>query len=257
MISGSPAPWMDDRRIVRLAFELTRAVEALVEHTRAFCYEVMLSGYQCPKCGGWLGMIGESRCRCRDCSYEFDPTIQFQRCSACEGRLRLRICRYVCRACGADVPSRFVFDGVVFDRAYFRRKMAESRERKQQQRAERQQQVAENRSGLAEPPPVDLASVPGLLQALNGLTAIPELAAWAPLIQGFDLQRYEAHLQAHIGANERRFDDLPPLDENPRLDRIWRFVAIIFMAHAGKLYIRQYGPTILVAKTDETDAEGP
>lgn len=217
----------------------------------------MLSAHGCPSCGGSLKMIGESRCACCECSYEFDPTVQFQRCPACEGRLRLRICRYVCQKCRADVPSRYVFDGVVFDHEYFRRKMAESRERQRERRAERQQQVAENRSASAEPPPVDLASVPGLLQALNGLSAIPELAAWAPLIQGFDLQRYEAHLQAHIGAIERRFDDLPALDENPRLDRIWRFIAIIFMAHAGRIRVRQQGPTILVAKTNETDTEGP
>lgn len=247
---------MPDREIIRLAFELARAVETLVEHTKAFCYEVMLSAHSCPKCGGSLEMTGESRCHCRECSHEFDPTIQFQRCPTCEGRLRLRICRYICQGCGADVPSRFVFDGVVFDREYFRRKMVESRERQRQQRTERQHQVAENRSLPAEPPPMDLAAVPGLLQALNDLTAIPELAAWAPLIQGFDLNRYEAHLQAHIGAFERRFDDLPPLDENPRLDRIWRFVAIIFMAHVGRIRIRQQGPTILVVRADETDTEG-
>jgi hypothetical protein len=104
---------------------------------------------------------------------------------------------------------------------------------------------------------MDLASVPGLLDTLNALTAMPELAAWAPLIQKFDLDRYEAHLVAHIGAHERRFDDLPPLDANPRLDRIWRFIAIIFMAHAGLIHVRQQGSTILVVKADETDAERP
>ena len=255
-ISGSCEGWTRDREIIRLAFELARAVETLVEHTRAFCYEVMLSACDCPKCGSALEMTGESRCQCRECGYEFDPTVAFQRCPACEGRLRLRICRYLCRDCGADVPSRFVFDGVVFDRDYFRRKMAESRERRQQDRVERRQQVMESRSPPAEPSPVDLGAVPGLLEALNNLTLIPDLAAWVPLIQGFDLDRYEAHLQAHIGANERRFDDLPPLDHNPRLDRIWRFIAIIFMAHAGRIRIRQQGPTILVVKPDETDRQG-
>ncbi len=246
-----------DREIVRLAFNLARAVEVLVERTRRFCYEVMLSAYSCPKCGASLEMIGESDCRCRGCLHEFDPTVQFQRCPACDGRVRLRIYRYVCCKCEADVPSRFVFDGVVFDREYFRRKMAESRERQRQERAERQEQAAENRSLPVEPAPMDLASVPGLLKTLNELTAVPELAAWAPLIQGFDLERYETHLLDHIGPDERRFDDLPPLDENPRLDRIWRFITIIFMAHAGRIRIRQQGPTILVAKADETDTEGP
>ena len=248
---------MGGREIVRLAFELAHAVEALVGHTRRFCYEVMLSAHRCPRCAGQLEMIGESRCRCRECAHEFDPTLEFQRCPSCEGPLRLRICRYVCRTCEMDVPSRFVFDGVVFDREYFRLKLAESRERQRQELAERQHQVAENRSPPAEPSPVDLASVPGLLDALNGLTCVPDLAAWAPLIQGFDLERYETHLAAHIGPSERRFDDLPALEENSRLDRIWRFIAVIFMAHAGRIRIRQQGSTILVVKSDGTDTEGP
>lgn len=242
---------------MRLAFELARAVEALVEHTRRFCYEVMLSAYACPTCGASLEMIGESRCRCRGCSHEFDPTVQFQRCPACEGRVRLRICRYLCRDCGADVPSRFVFDGVVFDCEYFRHKMAESRERQRQERVERQEQVVEHRSSPAAPPPMDLASVPGLLEALNGLTAIPDLAAWVPLIQGFDLKRYQTHLEAHLGAFETRFDDLPPLEKDARLDRIWRFITVIFMAHAGLIEISQHGQTILIIKNHETDREGP
>lgn len=242
---------------MRRAFALAQAVDALLEHTRRFCYQVMLSAFECPKCGASLEMIGESRCRCHACSHDFDPTVQFQRCPACDGRLRLRICRYVCRACGADVPSRFVFDGVVFDRDYFRRKMAESRERKREDRAERRQQAVDNRSLPADPSPMDLSAVPGLLDALNELTSVPELAAWAPLLKGFDLPRYEAHLEAHIGAHERRFDDLPALDDNPRLDRIWRFIAIIFMAHAGRIRIRQQGPTILVVKSNEADTERP
>lgn len=241
---------------MRVAFELARAVEALVNHTRVFCYEVMLSAYRCPKCEGSLEMIGESRCRCRECTHAFDPTVQFQRCPACEGRLRLRVCRYVCHACGADVPSRFVFDGIVFDREYFREKMAESRERHQQERAERGQQVKDDRSPPAEPSPMDLTALPGLVETLNKLTAIPELTAWAPLLHGFDLERYEAHLLAHMGTHEQAFDDLPPLDDNHRLDRIWRFIAIIFMAHTGRIRIRQHGPNIMVVKTHETDTKG-
>lgn len=257
-ISGNSEGWTRDREIIRLAFELTRAVETLVEHTRAFCYAVMLSGHRCPACGSALAMTGESRCQCRECHYEFDPTVAFQRCPACEGRLWLRICRYVCRSCGADVPSRFVFDGVVFDRDYFRRKMAESRERRQQERAEHRQQALENRSPPIEPSPVDLTAVPGLLEALNSLTAIPDLAAWVPLVKGFDLQRYQKHIATCLRtAEEKLFDSIPPLDDNPRLDRIWRFIALIYMCHAGRIQIRQQGSTILVEKTDETDAEGP
>ena len=50
----------------------------------------------------------------------FDPTIAFQRCTACDGRIGLQIRRYRCRKCGSEVVSRFLFDGLVFNAEYFR-----------------------------------------------------------------------------------------------------------------------------------------
>jgi hypothetical protein len=37
--------------------------------------------------------------------------------------------------------------------------------------------------GYLEPPVADLASIPGLLEALDSLAAVPDLAAWAPLVR--------------------------------------------------------------------------
>jgi hypothetical protein len=51
------------------------------------------------------------------------------------------------------------------------------------------------------------------------------------------------------------FDDIPPLEENARLDRIWRFIAIIFMAHFGQISLLQEGQVITVRR-NETDREG-
>ena len=159
--------------IIALAFQLARAVEAYVERVRAFFHEVMLSGYACPVCGGALAMTAGSRCRCTSCGDAFDPTLAFQRCSACGGRPRLRISRYQCRGCGRDVLSRFVFDGVVFDREYFRQRMAESRQRKQERREEVRALLAETRSEALDAPAADLHAVPGLIEALNGLVGGP------------------------------------------------------------------------------------
>ena len=233
-----------------MAFELTRAVEALMKHTRRFYYEVMLWGHTCPQCGGRPVMLAEGQCRCTACGHAFDPTLAFQQCAACDGRPRLRRSRYQCSQCGAEVLSRFLFDGIVFDREYFRKRMAESRERKQQQREAASTVVAATRSEAVEPPMVDLESVPGLVKALDGLSVGPEIMAWLPLCQGFDLERYERHLQAHIGAIELCFDDIPPLEEDARKDRIWRFVAIVFMAHEGAIDVWQEGETIMVMKRE-------
>jgi hypothetical protein len=154
------------------------------------------------------------------------------------------------------VPSRFVFDGRVFDREYFRQRMAESRERNRavQERAPPRQVAL--RSDALPQPPAQLSAVPGLAEALNGLVGVPEIAAWLPLIrEGFDFNRYQTHLQAHIGPIEVCFDDLPSLDNNARMDRIWRFVALVFMTHAGDIDLRQEGRTIWVMQRG-TDGEG-
>ena len=244
------------REILRLAFELTRAVDALMARTRAFHYEVMLSGHRCPRCDGTLRMTDESCCSCVDCGHEFDPTITYQRCSACDGTPRLRVCRYVCRRCGRDLQSRFVFDGHVFDREYFRQRMAEARERKRVEHESAPPIMIPRRSEELQPAPACLAEVPGLTDALDGLAGAPDLAAWVPLMrEGFDLNRYQAHLQAHIGRFEVCFDDLPPLEDNARMDRIWRFVTLVFMAHAGNIRLWQEGRTIWVMEYG-TDREG-
>ncbi len=244
------------REIIRLAFELTQAVDALMARTRAFYYEVMLSGHRCPRCGGALRMLGEGRCRCMDCEHEFDPTVVYQRCTVCEGHPRLRICRYVCRRCGRDMQSRFLFDARVFDRDYFRERMAESRERKRAEQDSALPIPIVPPSEEVRPAPAHLDAVPGLSEALDGLVNTPELMAWLPLMrEGFDLNRYQTHLQAHIGPIEVCFDDLPQLEDNARTDRIWRFVALVFMAHAGDIDLWQEGRTIWVIQRG-TDREG-
>lgn len=237
------------RAIVRLAFELTEAVKAFVGHAREYYYEVMLSGSACPHCEGDLRMLRQSYCRCTSCETAFDPTVAFQRCQDCEGRVRLRVSRYHCVECGADVRSRFVFDACVYDAEYFRERMAQSRQRRLEQDAQAAEAVIEPRSAVLEPVSAGLDEVPGLIEALNGLVTDPMLAALVPLAgKDFDLKRYEAHVQAHLGDAETAFDDIPPLEGNRRQDRIWRFITIIFMAHAGAIELRQDGADITVIR---------
>ena len=242
--------------IVQRATQLAAAVRSFSQRVQAFYYAVRLAEHACPECGGRLEMLREGVCRCRSCRRKFDPTITFQRCSWCEGRLQLRVRRYQCMKCGRDATSRFLFDGLVFDVNYFRQKMAESRQRKRERRERVRQMLAQSRSEHLAPIPADLASVPGLLAALNNLTeGAPErILPHEPRSQ-FDLQRYQTHIQAHIRAFPLDMDDLPPLSENARNDRIWRFIAIIFLAHTGLLDIWQDGRAVMVKKR-EIDTEG-
>lgn len=233
--------------IIAQAHKIRCAVDIFIAHARGYYYEVILSGFSCPDCGGAVEMLFDGLCRCRSCGDEFDPTIAFQRCG-CGGRLALKICRYQCVKCGDIVRSRFVFDGTVLDKEYFKQRMAQSREKKQKRREKIISDLIENRSEPIETDYIDLNAVEGLTDALDELTCVPQLSGLLPLCKGFDLARYQSHLEAETGADEVCFDDIMPLEEDVRLDRIWRFVAVIFMAHLGTMRLHQSDGIIYIKK---------
>ena len=75
----------------------------------------------------------------------------------------------------------------------------------------------------------------------------PDLAISAE--SKFDLKRYETHIEAHIQNLPVSLEQIPPLSqENARKDRIWRFIAIIFLAHSGVINVWQDGQDIMVSK---------
>jgi hypothetical protein len=231
-----------------LALEMAESVEAFLRKARRFFYSVMLFGHRCPNCSGSLAMASEGKCRCESCGKDIDPTIVFQRCQACGGVPVLRVRRYQCKNCGGDIESKFLFDGLVFDAEYFRQRMAESRHRQREQRERVRQILAESRSGAMPLESADLDSVPGLIDALNALTAGLVEGNVIEVLEGFDLRRYENHIQTHIGNVSVSLADIPPLNENPRRDLIWRFIAVVFLAHAGIINVLQDGQEIMVKK---------
>jgi len=242
--------------IIGMAFRFRDAVTAFAGRARGFYYAVMLMGHACPDCGGRLMMIREGPCRCRACGRELDPTIAFQRCSACGGKPVLRIRRYTCKQCGTDVPSRFLFDGLIFDREYFREKMTESRQRRAERLETVRRMLAEARSlPLDSTGPIDLGAVPGLKEALDGLVGGVEWQPGPELAGGFDLKRYQRHIEAHTDTIPTRLSEMPALGEDARRDLIWRFIAVIFMAHQGLIDIWQDGQDIMVMRR-ETNREG-
>ncbi|MHC4677578.1 MAG: hypothetical protein ACYTEK_02675 [Planctomycetota bacterium] len=234
--------------IITLAFDMAKAVEVFMQKARGFFYSVMLFGHRCPKCNGSLIMASEGKCRCVSCSREFDPTVTFQRCSGCGSIPVLKARRYQCRNCGGDMQSKFLFDSLAFDADYFRQKMVESRQRKIEQRERVREMLAESRSTDLPLGEVDLTAIPGLLDALNSLTADLDVAFTPASRDEFDLKRYETHIQAHIQDFSVSLRDIPPLSENLRKDLIWRFIAVIFLAHAGVIDVQQQSQDIMVIK---------
>jgi hypothetical protein len=108
--------------------------------------------------------------------------------------------------------------------------------------------LAESRSSDLPLGAVDLTAIPGLLDALNNLTAGLDVVLTKESREEFDLKRYETHIKAHIPDFSINLRDVPPLSENLRKDLIWRFIAVIFMAHTGIVDIWQDGRDIMVIK---------
>jgi len=241
--------------IKHLACDLAEAVQAFKEKVRRFFYAVILIDHRCPKCTGSLVMVAEGACRCVSCGWQFDPTRAFQRCPLCGGVPLLRVRRYECENCRSDIESRFLFDGLVFDADYFRTKMAESRQRKREQRERVRQMLAGARSPDLAVEHADLADVPGLLEALDGLTADLVEPLRLECRERFDLSRYESHVRAHMREYPLSLAKIPPLMEDMRRDLIWRFIALIFLAHAHVVDVWQDGQDVMVIG-HEVDREG-
>jgi len=241
--------------IIKLAFEMATAVQNFFGKARRFYYLVMLFGHRCPKCNRALTMVAEGMCRCNSCEFEFDPTVEFQRCSKCSGTPVRRVRRYYCKDCNSEVISKFLFDTLPFEREYFKARMAESRRRKKDQTERVRKMLAESRSADLPLQIADLSDMPGLEEALNSLTAGMDRELTVQTRNEFDLGRYESHIQAHIGDYPVNLLDIPPLSEDARKDVIWRFIAVIFLAHTGIIDIWQDGRDIMVTK-HETDTEG-
>jgi len=241
--------------IITLAFDMADAVGLFVQKAKSFFYNVMLFGYRCPKCNNSLTMVAEGMCKCNLCELEFDPTVQFQRCSNCGAKAVLKVRRYSCKNCGSDIRSKFLFDGLVFEKEYFKAKMAESRKHKKEQHKRVKEMLAKSRSNALPLQAVDFSAVPDLVDALNSLTAGIDTNFEIETNSKFDLNRYQSHIQAHIQDFPVNLLDIPPLNESARKDVIWRFIAVIFLAHTGIVDIWQEDSNIMVIK-HEANREG-
>jgi len=241
--------------IITLAFNMGTAVETFLVKARRFYYLVMLLGYRCPKCNASLTMVKEGRCRCDACKYEFDPTVTLQTCSKCGGVPVLRVRRYQCSHCGSNIESAFLFDGIVFNAEYFRRKVAESRQRKQEKTEQVRKMLAECRSGPLTLTATGLDSVPGLVEVLNSLTRGVEADVPLELKSRFDIDRYQTHIRSALIEGPTRLREIAPLAEDLRLDLIWRFVAVVFLTHTGSVDVRQQGQVIWVMNNDDREGQ--
>ena len=238
---------------------LLSLILVLRARAKALFYEAVLSRHGCPSCGSHLRMIEDGLCECAACRTRFDPTLEFQRCQECNGEVIKKTYHYSCSDCGRQVRSRFTFDRRVFDKAYFAEMMQASRERKQKKREAIQEMLRDARSSdllMTESP--QLQDIPGLVESLDAFVNSP---IPAEMVSAFlqrpelDLVRYESHVLASVDRDEIDFDVVDPLLDDLRLDRIFRFIAAVFLDHRRQITLRQSGDILIITK-NETYCEG-
>lgn len=226
-------------------------VKSFKEQARQFYFEVILSSYSCPVCGGRLNMTGTSECTCL-CGKVLDPTLTFQESLCCNAKLIRKTFHYVCSRCHKSVPSRFLFDERIFDKAYFQEMMRESRKRAKKKRDMVKQLLADSRSGvlnLTQTP--DLESVPGLIQDLNDFIRV-EPTDMAQVVFNerppFNMDDYRAHINSILSWDCILFSDIAALIDDIRNDKIWRFITLVYMQHDREVKLTQHENDILVKR---------
>ena len=235
--------------LLRGIVQVTRRVATFREKARKFYHAVLLSAHPCPNCEGSLRMTGPSKCVCR-CGTACDPTVAFQRSDCCGVRLRRKTLHYICSSCGRTVPSKFLFDERLFDSAYFAERMRESRERKQTRRQEITEMLASSRSGalcITDIPEIE--SVAGLASDLDlFVDSMPDVTLSA--FQGRDTFRMADYRQAILDDVPAgcliRFNGMRALCDDARLDRIRRFITLVFMEQAREVELLQEDHDIMV-----------
>ena len=236
--------------LIREIQGILKRVTDFKERARSFYFEVILSVYNCPECGGRLQMTGQSQCAC-SCGNVFDPTLAFQKSICCSARLIRKTFHYTCSRCKKTVPSRFLFDEKVFDKSYFREMMQESRKKAKQKREEIRRLLTESRSGalpLIEDP--DLDSIPGLIHDLNGFIQQPDDEYHLPFYieNSFDMDDYRDHILGILTWNSMLFSNITPLIKDSRRDKVWRFITLVYMDNDSEVELTQHDSDLWVQR---------
>jgi hypothetical protein len=196
-------------------------------------------------------MTGQSQCSC-SCGNVFDPTLSFQKSNCCSASLARKTFHYVCSRCHKIIPSRFLFDERLFDKAYFSEMMRVSRARSKKKKEQMIKYLKEERSDelifMQEP---CLESVPGLIDDLDNFIGVDEADSDHPgfeLHTGFGMDDYRSHILSTLDCGSMLFSSISGLGPDPREDKVWRFVTLIFMQHDQEVELTQYNDDLLIER---------
>ena len=95
-----------------------------------------------------------------------------------------------------------------------------------------------------------MEAIPGLAEALNAFLNFSslDLEAIEGLTKSFDLGAYRQHILECLGWNAMPFEAIPQLQAQVRLDRVFRFVTLVFMDQAGEVELDQEQGELLVQR---------
>ena len=130
--------------------------------------------------------------------------------------------------------------------------MRESRDRKKRKREEIRRLLAASRSEtlvFMEEPALD--TIPGLVSDLNEFIQGENLEFSDPIYENrdiFNIEKYWSHIQSVLGWDPVHFSEIPPLDDDYRKDRAYRFITLIYMQNDREIDIEQDGNDLFVQK---------
>ena len=98
------------------------------------------------------------------------------------------------------------------------------------------------------------SGIDGLEDALDAMVNSPvpkELLSVMAKSKDFELSRYKTHILKCLKKTyEILFDDISPLIDDRKRDKIFRFITLIFMNHWGEVELIQYGDKLVVEKIE-------
>jgi len=214
--------------------------------------QVLLSKHSCLKCNGRPRLISDRVAECTNCFYQFDPTLEFQRCPQCGSKLIKKTYYYYCPQCQTPQRSIFSIDNWLYFPEYFSEKMKESRKAKRQKIEAMKKLLAYARSSNYVSNQFDLNSILGLNDTLNNFIhsiSFKQFDAKEIKKAKFDLNQYRNHILDILPTDcVTYFDGISPIIPNHRLDRIFRFIALIYMWHYGEIILTQIDKLIKVER---------
>mgnify|MGYP000311342904 CR=1 FL=1 len=96
-----------------------------------------------------------------------------------------------------------------------------------------------------------LESIPGLISDLDHFVSADDADDTEFAVDsGFAMEDYRRHILSALGYGSRMFSGINCVSQDPREDRVWRFVTLIFMQHDQEVELTQYDNDLLIESVE-------